>query len=287
MGGIDSASADVRSERVREAGAGTGKRAERTLGVLGRLGLAGQTGFYAVLTALAARIAALGGRANGKQANANGALAAVCQSWLGEAAVAAVALGFVLFGVARVVGAWREEQERTRRRVLGALQGLFFVALATAPASFLAGRHQTGSQQSQVRVTAQVLSVPGGRVLLVLAGLAVLALCAVTIRMALHRDFRNGLDLQWIPRALRRVTDAAGAVGITARAVAFGPIGIFLMVAAVTANPRRSYGTDALLLHLSGHAWGMAVIAVVAAGLATSVVYSAIETRYRRVVSAR
>lgn len=253
---------------------------------LGRVGLAGRTGFYLILTALTVRIAMLGGR-SGDQANAHGALAIVSRPLIGKVAIAAVALGFVLFGVGRIIGAWVDDTVSTARRILTALQGVFYLALAYVPASFLAGKSQTGSQQQQQKTTAQVLGFPGGRVILVVVGVILLAVCAQQIKGALQQQFREGLELGRAPRVVQKVADVAGVVGITARALVFLPIGIFLMISAFESNPNKSYGTDAELLALSGHSWGIAVIALVAAGMAVFVVYSALETRYRQVISAR
>lgn len=264
----------------------TQKKAERGLSLLGRVGLAGRTGFYLILTALTVRIAMLGGR-SGRQADAHGALAAVSRPMLGKVAIAAVGVGFLMFGVGRLVGAVVDDTVSTTRRVLTALQGLFYVALTYVPVSYLAGNHQTGSQQQQEQSTARVLGLPGGRVILVVVALILLAVCVQQIRGALAKDFRDGLELRNAPRPVKKVVDAAGVVGITARALVFLPIGIFLMVSAFEADPRRSYGTDGELLALSGHSWGIAVIAAVAAGLSVFVVYSALETRYRDVISAR
>ncbi|MDA8284681.1 MAG: hypothetical protein M0Z42_15635 [Actinomycetota bacterium] len=55
----------------------------------------------------------------------------------------------------------------------------------------------------------------------------------------------------------------SGVVGITARALVFLPIGIFLIISAVQHHSGDSYATDAELLRLSGHDWGIAVIAAV------------------------
>ena len=253
---------------------------------MGRLGLAGRTGFYLVLTALTVRIAMLGGR-SGRQADAQGALALVSRPLIGKAAIAAVAAGFLLFGIGRLVGAATDHSVSVARRALTALQGLFYVALVYAPTSFLAGNHQTGSQQQQERTTAKVLGVAGGREVLVALGVILIGVCVQQIRGALTGDFRDGLDLSGAPRVVRSVADISGVVGITARALVFLPTGIFVIIAALHANPSRSYGTDAELLALSGYPWGIAVLAAVAAGLATFVVFSAVETRYRTVISAR
>ena len=261
-------------------------KAEKGLSLLGRLGLAGRTGFYVILTAIVIRIALLGG-GSGPQADAHGALTIVSRPMIGKVAIGAVALGFVLFGVGRLVGAVQDHSVSAGRRVLTVFQGLFYLALAEVPCSFLAGNHATGSQQQQQRDTARALGLPGGRVALVVVGLILIAVCAQQIRGALKQDFRDGLDLDSAPRVVERIAGWAGTVGITARALVFLPVGIFLIVSATQSDPNHSYGTDAELLKLSGHPWGIAVLAAVAAGLAVFVVFSAIETRYRDVVSAR
>lgn len=260
--------------------------AARGLSVLGRLGLAGRTGFYVILTGITLRIALLGGRSK-QQADAQGALALVSRPLIGKMAIAAVALGFVLFGVGRLVGAVKDDSVSRVRRVLTALQGLFYVVLAYVPSSYLAGNYMTGSQQEQQKATAELLGMTGGQEIVFAVGVILLAVCAQQIRGALKQDFRDGLDLDHAPHPVRSVAGGAGVIGITARALVFMPVGIFLMVSAVQFDPGHSYGTDAELLRLSGYGWGIAVLCVAAAGLAVFTVFSAIETRYRKVISSK
>jgi Domain of Unknown Function (DUF1206) len=263
-----------------------GERSEQGLTLLGRLGLAGRTGFYMILTGLTIRIALLGGPPK-HQLNANGALDLVSRPLLGKVAIAAVALGFFLLGVARLVGAVQDRTVSKGRRWMTAAQGAFYLVLASVPAAFLAGRQQTGSQQQQQKTTARLLHLPGGRWIVIGFGVIAILVCAVQIRGAIRHDFRDGLELEGAPRPVRRLADGAGAIGITARSLVFLPIGIFLIVAAVRLNPNDAYGTDAELLRLSGHAWGVVILVAVSLGLAVFVLFSCIETRYRKVVSAR
>jgi preprotein translocase subunit YajC len=262
------------------------KQAEKGLSLLGRLGLAARTGFYLILVGLTIRIAVLGG-SSGRQANAHGALALVSRPLIGKIAIGAVALGFVLFGAGRLMGSYRDDSVSALRRAMTALQGIFYLVLAYVPASYLAGRQQSGSQEQQQQTTADLLRLPGGQAIVVIGGVAVILVCAEQIRGALSRDFRDGLDMGGSPDLIKRVAEFAGVVGITARALVFLPVGVFLIVSAALYEPRKSYGTDAELLRLSGRPWGVALLAVICAGLTVFVVFSAIETRYRRVVSAR
>jgi hypothetical protein len=274
------------------AGGGSGSGADRlsgaqrSLSVLARCGLAGRTGFYVILAAITVRIAVAGG-AHGPQADAQGALGLVSRPLVGKVAVAAVALGFVMFGVGRLIGAVEDHSVSGGRRTLTAIQGVFYVVMAYVPAAFLAGHTQTGSQQQQEKTTAKLLTVPGGQVLLVVVGVILVGVCVRQIRGALAREFCDGLDLTGAPPVVRRVAERAGVVGIIARALVFLPIGVFLAVAAFQSDPAHAYGTDGELLAVSSHPWGVAVLVFVAAGLATFAAFSAIETRYRSVISAR
>ncbi|HUJ67771.1 MAG TPA: DUF1206 domain-containing protein [Acidimicrobiales bacterium] len=262
------------------------ERTEEGLSLLGRLGLAGRTAFYMILTGLTIRIALLGGPPR-HQVNANGALDRVSRPLLGRVAIAAVGLGFFLYGIARLVGAVRDRTVSRGRRWVTAAQGAFYLVLASVPAAFLAGRQQTGSQQQQQKTTARLLHLPGGRWIVIGFGVIAIVVWALQIRGAIRHDFRDGLELEGASRPVRRLADGAGAIGITARSLVFLPIGIFLIVAAVRSNPNDAYGTDAELLRLSGHAWGVAILGAVSAGLAVFVLFSCIEVRYRKVVSAR
>jgi len=270
----------------RSGGQDAGDEAEEALTVAGRIGLAGRTGFYAVLAGLVAGIATLG-RPSGHQADSQGALQIICSSVVGQVAVAVAALGFVLLGVGRLVGAVHDEDAGRWRRLATGAQGAFYVVLAAVPCEYLAGKHQTGSEQQQTKTAQQVMSLPGGRFIVVLVGLVLLGVCAQQIRGAVQQDFADGLELEKAPAVIRRFAGLAGSVGIVSRTLVFVPVGIFLIVAGIQADPHHADGIDAELLALSGSWWGDAVLGLVAAGLFVFVAYSAIEARYRQVVSAR
>jgi hypothetical protein len=262
------------------------ERTEEGVSLVARLGLAGRTGFYLLLAGITVRIAFLGGAA-GDQADAHGALAIVSRPLAGRVAIGGVALGFALFGLGRIIGAVQDSSVSATRRWMTLAQGLFYLAMTYVPASFLAGHQSAGSQQQQQQTTAKLLKLPGGRPLVIAIGVILVAVCAEQIHGAVRRDFADGLALGRAPGWVRRVAGTAGVVGISARALVFLPVGVFLIVSAVEADPARSYGTDGELLRLSGHPWGVAVLAAVAAGLGVFAVFSAIETRYREVISAR
>lgn len=271
--------------RGRAAAQAVGRR--RSARVAARVGLAARTGFYLLVAGLIARTAVDGG-SGGKQTNAHGAMAVIASTVLGKAALAAAGLGFLALGVVLMAGAVRDRKAETRARVFTGLQGLFYAALTYVPLSFLFGSRQTGSEQAQKRETASVLSWPGGEVIVIVVGLIVLGVCAWQIRTALTQDFEEPLELRGAPGWVCWLVEAAGTVGMAARAVVFLPIGVFLIVAAVQADPQHSKGLDAELALLARQSWwGPTLLWVVVAGLLVFAVYSGLEARYRRVSRAK
>lgn len=255
---------------------------KRGFRVVARSGLVARAGFYVLLAGLAVDVAVMRGH-GGKQANAHGALSLVAGDPWGKLAVLLTAVGFFVLGAARVVGAVRDGELPVWRRTTTALQGLFYVALTWVPLSFVLGQRQTGSEQTQHAETARVLSWPGGRWLVIAVGVVVVAVCGWQIRTAWTRDFTDGMGMRKRSRSVRRLITWLGVVGIVARALIFVPIGVFLVVAGVQADPRHADGLDATLAALARQPWGPAALGVVAAGLVAFAAYSLLEARYRRV----
>ena len=259
----------------------------RAARVAARSGYVGRATFYLLLAGLVARTAYDGGTA-GRQANVHGALSVIAETWLGKAAIAASALGFVLLGVERLAAGVRDRDAQWHRRSVTALQGAFYTGVAWVPLSFLVGNSQTGSEQAQHKETASILGWPAGREIVVAVGLIVVIVCGVQIRMAVTQQFTEGLSLQRAPRWIRWFAEAAGTVGIAARGVIYLPIGVFLIVAAVQADPQHAKGLDAELALVARQSWwGPALLGLVSLALLVLAAYSAVEARYRRVDRSR
>jgi hypothetical protein len=251
-----------------------------------RAGLVARAAFYLLLAGLAVDVAVNRGHSS-RQANVHGALSVVAVDTWGLLAILLTAVGFFVFGVARVAGALRDRELPGWRRTTTALQGVFYVALTGVPLSFALGRRSTGSEQSQHAETAIVLGWPGGRLLVIAAGAVIVVVCAWQIRAAWTRDFTDGMGMRTRSRQVRRLITVVGVVGIVARALVFVPVGVFLVVAGVRADPRHADGLDATLAALARKPWGRGALGVVAVGLVVFAVYTLLEARYRRVARGR
>jgi hypothetical protein len=281
-----------------DAGPDQASTGVRVLRVAARAGYLARGLFYALLAYLVVRIAMLSGVAadrahtaavagsgsaagsGGRQANAGGALSLIAQSLAGTLLLGGAAAGFLLLAVVRLIAAVRDHRPGLVRRLSVAGQGLSYVAVGLMPISYLLGNHRAGSESQQHDTTARLLDVPGGAGLVVVAGLLVLAVCGWQLRGVARQDFTDGL-VEDESALVGRLARLSGSIGIAARAAVFLPIGIFLIVAGLTFDPRGARGLDGELLLLAGHVWGVVLLGVLALALAVFALYSIIEARYR------
>jgi hypothetical protein len=122
-----------------------------------------------------------------------------------------------------------------------------------------------------------VLDEPGGRVLLVVVALVILAIAAYFVNKGLRAGFRKDLAVQVGP-----VVMALGRVGYVAKGVALAVVGVLTGVAAITADPKKSSGLDGALKSLADLPAGVVLLAVVAVGLIAYGVYFFVRARYAR-----
>lgn len=231
-----------------------------------------------------ARAAANGsGGSGGRPANANGALSLISETVLGKIALGIAALGFLLLAVVRLRAAWYDHESGKMRRLSVAGQGLLYLGLTSVPIRYLAGNRSTGTEKQQRQETAQLLGIPGGAVIVAAIGILIILICAWQLRGVVKQDFTDGMRFSGAPSWMGRVVRITGSIGIGGRALVFVPIGVWLIITAVTFNPRDSHGLDSELLSLSGRWWGLVILACIAVVMAVFAVYSLFEARYRDV----
>jgi uncharacterized protein DUF1206 len=161
--------------------------------------------------------------------------------------------------------------ERTALRVAAA--GRTVVALAVA--SFVLHLLTTGGNG-----TRRLLRLPGGRLVVLVAGLGVLAACVLSVRSGLGRRFLRDLDTAAMPPRARRRTTVLGTLGFLAKAVAYAVIGVLVCTAAVLVDPRTG-GLGRALRALATQPFGAGLLVVVAIGFVAFGGYCLAEARYR------
>lgn len=224
-----------------------------------------------------------------EQADRTGALQALGRTPVGEIALWVLVVGF--FGMAL----WRlseavygtpqtDKRKATWTRLTALAKAVLYAVLGYGVLDYAigSGGPQSSDQQS-VDLTATLMRHPGGRILVVVIGLALIGAGLFLGYQAWRERFKKSLMLgQMGPRA-RRVVEWLGRIGGIARGVVFITAGVFLVVAAAEARPDQAKGIDSSLRELAATPGGPWLLVIVAVGLIMFGLFSCCEARWRRV----
>lgn len=241
---------------------------------LARAGWVAKGVVYALLGLLAASLVVGGGTE--EEVSQSGAVAKVAEAPLGGLALWAVAVGLVLYVVWRVVSILLPAESSLSTwatRAGYAVSAVAYAALAWTAASLASGGgggggSGGGGQESQVdSVTRGLMEMTGGRWLVGLAGLGVVALGAYFVHRGWTQDFADDLEPGGVgpvdDRSIRRL----GTAGWIGRGVMTGLVGWFLVQAAMSFSPEEAQGLDGALRDATGSTVGSVLVAIVAVGL--------------------
>jgi hypothetical protein len=253
------------------------------IAVLARLGYAAKALLYATVGILAAQ-AALG--SGGTTTDTGGALRTVLRAPLGDAMLLVIAVGLAAYALWRVIDAITDAEGRGRdlkgilRRVGSAFRGLVHGALAVGAFRLATGSGQGGGTQSR-ELVAMALDLPAGQVLVWLGAGGVVAYGGYQLYRAYAAKLDRQLSLAALPAGSARWVITLSRIGIAARGIVFGLIGILVTRAAAERDPAEAGGVRESLQMIG--AQGRWPLAVVALGLVAYAVYELLNARYRRI----
>jgi hypothetical protein len=260
-------------------------RSEPVRGLV-RAGFVARAITYAVIGGLALALA-LGIGVAPASPNPQGALALIVSAPLGQVAVAIIAAGLLgyavwklgqgIFGHGPEGGGGGRVKDRVANLGNGAMYLVFFfVAIAVLTGS-------TGNGSAQPKHTAsQLFSLPGGEVLVAVAGIGIVLVSLYQVYDAVRGDFANDNKIELMSVDWWRVFMLVGRVGILARAAIFVLVGYFLIRAAIELHAGTAVGIDGALERVQHEPFGSWLLALFAAGLLTFALFSVFEARYRR-----
>lgn len=192
--------------------------------------------------------------------------------------LALLALGLFAFALWRFYDAVTADDELWKRGV-HTISGLTYGVLAVLTVSVLLPGQDGGGGDGTASMTARVMNLPGGRVLVGLAGLAVIGMGGYFIVNGLRRSFMKNLELNEESSPWAAAVGAAGWVG---RGVVSVLIGGFVILAAARHDPNQAKGLDGTLKTLLGEPYGRPLLIAVALGFLAYAALCVIEAKYRR-----
>lgn len=156
-------------------------------------------------------------------------------------------------------------------------KAVVYVALAWTAASVARGIRADGSSQT-VEATGSILRLPGGPVLVGLAGLVVIGVGGYHVYKGATRRFRRDLV-----RDPGDVADLAGVAGYVAKGVALVIVGGLFLLAATSGRAAESKGLSGALTWLDTLPGGPWLLGAIAVGIGCYGVYSFFRARYTEV----
>jgi len=251
---------------------------------LARIGLAARGVMYVIVGWLAIRIA-FGN--SSQQADRSGALHTVAGTSVGGVLLWLLVVGFIGLALWRLSEALYGSPQADGRKASARLKALAraiiyaVVAYGTLKYALGAGSPQSSDQQS-VDLTATAMRHPGGRAVVIVIGLALIACGVYMAYQAWQREFRKHLQTGRMRARTRRVVEGLGVAGGIARGVVFSTAGIFLVVAAAKSQPQQAKGIDSALRALAATPAGPLLLVLVAIGLIMFGLYSCCQARWFR-----
>jgi hypothetical protein len=246
-------------------------------------------GFLFVVIGILAVMVATGQR-GGELADPTGALTIVAQFTFGKILLIIFIAGAfghgawnVLRGAADVDNAGKNWQG-IAKRIIAVSTGFFYFFLAwTAWSIVLTAQVSVENGTVQKTLTGIILALPLGAVLVFLIGLSVIGAGLNECYRGITGKFQEDFRLRELEGGRRRIVTMLGALSFTSRAVIFGLIGYFFIMAAIESNPNTATGIDGALLTLGQSYYGKILLFIAATGLICHGILSLYEARYRRI----
>ena len=247
--------------------------------VLISVGLVSYGIVHLVLAWISAQVAFGGG--GGEDASSTGALKELGAQPFGLVLLWVMAIGLLtlvpwqgLEAVRGKPGADPKDELKNRGRAIG--RAVVYLVLAVTAAAIAVGAGSSGSSgQAEDTVSARLMALPFGRVLVVGVGIAVLAVGISQILKGVRQKFVQD-DLAG---GVGRGVIILGTVGWAAKGIALVLIGLLFGWAAIRHDPKKAGGLDAALSTLRDQPFGTVLLLGMAAGFAAFGLYCFVWSR--------
>ena len=224
--------------------------------------------------------------ASAGSADTSGALTTLARQPFGKVLLWVVAVGLVALALWQVSEAiWghpdQDRGKRVRKQVTSGAKAAVYAALAVSAALVALGSGSSSSQ-SQEQATTGVLAWPGGRVLVVIAGLVIIGVGIAGIIKGVKKSFTEEIDTSSMSPTTRTGVLRLGQAGYVAKGLALSVVGGLLTYATLTFDRQQAQGLDGALQTILAQPFGRFLLTAVALGFVAFGLFAILQSRYRR-----
>jgi hypothetical protein len=233
-----------------------------------RVGLLSYGLVHLVLAWLAVRLAFGDG---GGSASGKGALHELATTTAGRVTLYVVAAGFLALVVWQVLEAvWGHRREdgakRLFKRLVSVGKAVVYGALGVTAFKTAIGSSSGGENTDGI--TARLMSLPAGPVIVGAVGLAILGVACGLVYSGLAENFRSDMETDGQIGKDGSAYVWFGKIGYVSKGVAIAVVGALFLYAAFTHDPDKSGGLDQALHEVLQQPFGAPILVVIALGLA-------------------
>ncbi|MDT9592254.1 DUF1206 domain-containing protein [Nocardioides zeae] len=236
---------------------------------LARVGLVAYGVIHLLLGWLAVQLA-LGDREG--EASTTGAIQQLAQQPFGGVLVWAITVGLFLLALWQAAEAIfdhrsEEKSDQLRNRGSAAAKTVLYIVMGTSAARIAMGSQSGGQEEQANTLTARLLSMPGGQVIVGVVGLVVLGVGGYLIYKGATDKFLEDIAHSGTGNAGTAYT-WLGRVGYVAKGIVIGAVGILFGYAAATHDPDEAGGLDQALRQVLEAPGGPVLLGALGVGIA-------------------
>jgi hypothetical protein len=224
--------------------------------------------------------------ASAGSADTSGALTTLARQPFGKVLLWVVAVGLVALALWQVSEAiWghpdRDRTKRVRKQITSGAKAAVYAALAVS-AVLVALGSGSSSSRSQEQATTGVLAWPGGRVLVVIAGLVIIGVGIAGIIKGVKKSFTEEIATSSMSPTTRTGVLRLGQAGYIAKGLALSVVGGLLTYGTLTFDRQQAQGLDGALQTILAQPFGRFLLTAVALGFVAFGLFAILQSRYRR-----
>ncbi len=213
----------------------------------------------------------------------SGALRTIAEQPFGKIMLWLVAGGLValaLWQISESIWGYRKRDGAKGKRVASGTKAVVYAALGISAARVAFGSGSSSAVQQQ-EATSGLLSLPAGRVMVVVAGMIIIGIGISHVVKGVKKSFLKEIVTSTMSPVARQGTTRLGQIGYIAKGVAIGTVGGLLTYTTVTLDPQMQ-GLDGALQTILTQPSGRFLLTVLAFGFVAFGLFAMIQSLYRR-----